>query len=93
MGGEVTCSLYNALHTIIAVYIVIMLVYAVVSWVPSLRGRWTDFLAMLVEPVLMPVRRIIPPIGGLDLSFLVIIILLQVVSQSVQSLAARACYF
>ena len=88
-----TCSLYNALHTIIAVYVVIMLIYAVVSWVPSLRGRWTDFLAMLVEPVLMPVRRIIPPVGGLDLSFLVIIVLLQVVNSSVQSLAARACYF
>ena len=29
---------------------------------------------MLVEPVLMPVRRIIPPMGGLDLSFLVVII-------------------
>ena len=52
-----------------------MLVYALVSWVPSIRGRWTDYVAMLVEPVLQPVRRIIPPIGGFDISFLIVIFL------------------
>lgn len=56
-------------------YWVIMLVYAVISWIPSLRGRWTDYVAMLVEPVLVPLRRIIPPLGGLDVSFLIVILL------------------
>jgi len=49
-------------------------------------------LAMLVEPVLAPVRQIIPPLGGLDLSFLVVIIILQLVdSQIVAQQAATAC--
>jgi YggT family protein len=56
---------------------ILMLVYAVVSWVPSLRGRWTDYIAMVVEPVLIPFRRIIPPLGGLDVSFLVVILLVS----------------
>ena len=68
-----------------------MLVYALVSWVPSLRGRWTDYVAMLVEPVLTPVRRIIPPMGGLDISFLVVIIALQFVVRLAQT-NALTCY-
>jgi len=75
------------LHQLITIYVVIMLVYAVVSWIPSIRGRWTDYVAMLVEPVLRPVRRIIPPLGGLDLSFLIVIILLQVVDGSLRGVA------
>jgi uncharacterized protein YggT (Ycf19 family) len=44
--------------------------------------------------VLAPVRRIIPPLGGLDLSFLVVIIVLQVVdSNIVQAQRYTACFF
>jgi len=47
-------------------------------------------LARIVEPVLMPVRRIIPPIGGLDLSFLVVILL---VGWILRSLPPAYCYY
>jgi len=60
-----------------------MLLYAVVSWVPSLQGRWSNYVARIVEPVLLPVRRIIPPVGGLDLSFLVIIVLVGLVMNQI----------
>lgn len=81
------CSVLVLIHQLITIYVVIMLVYAVVSWIPSIRGRWTYYIAMLVDPVLQPVRRIIPPLGGLDLSFLVVIILLQVVDSSLRGIA------
>ena len=81
------CSLLAVVHQLIMIYVVIMLVYAVVSWIPSIRGRWTEYVAMLVEPVLRPVRRIIPPLGGLDLSFLIVIILLQVIDSSLRGIA------
>ena len=83
------CSAVIVIHQLIMVYVVIMLIYAVVSWIPSIRGRWTDYVAMLVEPVLSPVRRVIPPLGGLDLSFLVVIILLQVIDSFI---VRTACY-
>jgi YggT family protein len=44
------------------------------------------FLDKLVEPLLGPIRRIVPPIGGLDFSPLVLIILLQVVESLVRNL-------
>ena len=60
-----------------------MLLYAVVSWIPSLQGRWSSYVARIVEPVLLPVRRIIPPLGGLDLSFLVVILLVGYVLRAI----------
>jgi YggT family protein len=77
------CWLWDVVSKLFGFYIVLMLLYAVVSWVPSLRGRWSDYVAMAVEPVLVPVRRIIPPLGGLDLSFIVVIIVLQLVMRLV----------
>jgi YggT family protein len=77
------CSIWQVVAIVFRVYLLVMLIYAVISWVPSLRGRWTDYVAMLVEPVLTPVRRIIPPMGGLDLSFIVVIIVLQVILSSI----------
>jgi YggT family protein len=77
------CTIWELVDWIFKLYILVMIVYAVVSWVPSLRGRWSDYLAMLVEPVLVPIRRVLPPLGGLDLSFLVVIIVIQLVDQSI----------
>ena len=77
------CAIWLVVFWVFRIYLLLMLAYAVVSWVPSLRGRWSDYLAMLVEPVLVPVRRVIPPMGGLDLSFLVVVIVLQLVNSSI----------
>ena len=77
------CQIWEGVAVVFRVYMIIMLVYAILSWVPSLRGRWTDYIAMLVEPVLVPVRRVIPPLGGLDLSFLIVLIVLQIVLSSI----------
>ena len=74
---SLSCQLtLSILVPLLRIFWVLMLVYAVVSWVPSLRGRWTEYIAMVVEPVLMPFRRIIPPLGGLDVAFLVVILLI-----------------
>lgn len=84
------CELYQIVGRLLQIYGLLLLVYALVSWVPSIRGRWTDVLAMVVEPVLAPVRRIIPPIGGLDLSFLVVIIVVQFAANA--ALRSAVCY-
>ncbi|HEY5350516.1 MAG TPA: YggT family protein [Candidatus Lustribacter sp.] len=75
----IPCQLYAVVAWLLNVYVFLMLAYALVSWVPSLRGKWTEYIAMLVEPVLTPVRRIIPPLGGLDISFLIVILAIQFV--------------
>nr|WP_315431232.1 YggT family protein [uncultured Albidiferax sp.] len=56
-----------------------LLIYSVLSWMQT-RSPLSDVLERLCAPLLLPVRRIVPPIGGLDLSALVLLVLLQVVA-------------
>jgi len=56
----------------------LLIVYAVLSWVQT-RSPLGDVNARLCEPVLRPVRRVLPLVGGIDLSPLVALVALQVV--------------
>ena len=56
---------------------VLIIIYAVLSWVQT-RSIAADFLERLVMPLLIPIRRVMPLIGGIDLSPLVLLLLLQV---------------
>jgi len=74
--------LYRTLHdlasTVLQFYFVAVLVYALLSWVaPGGHGPGAQLLTRLCEPLLRPLRRIVPPIGGLDLSALFVLIGLQ----------------
>lgn len=56
---------------------ILLLVYAVLSWVQP-ASPVLSTLERLCGPILKPIRRFLPLIGGVDLSVLVLIILLQV---------------
>lgn len=59
-------------------YSIAILVYVILSWIAQAQySPVAALLADIVTPVLRPVRRIIPPIGGLDLTPLLVIILIQ----------------
>jgi YggT family protein len=88
------CELSRVLFYVVNVYTLLLFVYAVVSWIPDLRrGRWVYYLASLIEPVLTPVRRIVPPVGGLDLAFLIVLLALQLlVRPALANLAFNSCF-
>jgi YggT family protein len=72
---ELLCQLINF-------YIVAFIVRIVLSWFPSGSGvlaTVTRFLSTITDPVIMPIRRIMPATGALDLSPLVALLLLQIV--------------
>ncbi len=56
-----------------------LIIRALLSWVSQGQNPIELVIAQLTEPFLRPIRKIIPPIGGLDLSVLVAIIALQFV--------------
>ena len=55
----------------------LVIIYAILSWVQT-QSVAADFVERLVMPLLIPIRRVVPLIGGLDLSPLVLLVLLQV---------------
>ncbi|MDQ3696388.1 MAG: YggT family protein [Chloroflexota bacterium] len=55
---------------------------AILSWIdPGMRWPVTRVLNDATDPLIAPIRSIIPPMGMIDLSFIVAIILLQVLRQ------------
>lgn len=69
-------------------YAFILLVTVIVSWliafdVINVRNNVVrsllPVLSALTDPVLVPIRRFVPPLGGLDLSFLVLLLLIQLI--------------
>jgi YggT family protein len=80
-GAFVLMVVLRLVNLTIWFYTIAIFVYVILSWIG--QGRYTPIgaiLSDLVEPVLRPARRILPPIAGLDLSPLVVLILLQAVS-------------
>jgi YggT family protein len=65
----------------------LVIVYAVLSWVQT-RSMVSDLLERLVMPVLIPIRRIVPLVGGVDLSPLVLLLLLQIAAIVLGSIQA-----
>jgi YggT family protein len=61
-------------------FFVIMMVMAIMSWVMQGYNPTQAVLHQLTEPVLRPIRRILPNMGGLDLSFIAAFLLLNVVN-------------
>ena len=53
----------------IYLYMIMVFIYILISWFPNAQGTAIDrFLGRWVDPFLSIFRRIIPAIGGLDLS-------------------------
>ena len=70
---------FGLLRMVISGLTGMVIVFAVLSWVPT-QSAMSDVIERLVVPVLMPIRRVLPLVGGIDLSPLVLLVLLQIAS-------------
>lgn len=58
----------------------VLVIRAIMSWFSQGRNPLEHVFHQLTEPFLAPVRRLIPPLGGLDLSVLVVLVALQFIN-------------
>jgi YggT family protein len=80
-------GLRELLHTVLQFYFFAVLVYALLSWFADARyNPAAQILSKLVEPLLAPIRRVVPPLGGLDLSALFLLIALQAAQIALRSM-------
>lgn len=73
-------SLLQLFLTLLDIYTWVIIIRALISWVsPDPYNPIVQILHRVTEPVLRPVRRLIPPhkLGGLDLSPLVVLLAIQ----------------
>ena len=58
----------------------VLIARAILSWISQGRSSVEYVLSQLTEPLLAPIRRIIPSLGGLDLSVMILFLLLQLLN-------------
>ncbi|MFO7762654.1 MAG: YggT family protein [Wenzhouxiangellaceae bacterium] len=71
-------ALFRLVRMLLVMYMVLIIAEVILSWVGGgMRHPIIPLIYQLTRPVLQPIRRVIPSIGGLDLSPLVAIIAIQ----------------
>lgn len=87
--------LISMLFLLIDAFIWVMIIGIIMSWliafnVLDIRNKWVEklykFLTAIVDPVLEPIRKVIPPIGGIDISPIVVIILAELLRYLISQL-------
>lgn len=87
MGNSVAL-LTNTLVTFISIYLYMIIFRVLLSWFPNINWLSPPFsiLSQLTDPYLNLFRSVIPPLGGIDISAILAILLLQVLSGFLSSL-------
>ena len=75
-------ALLKLLVLTVNLYTFTLFVQAILSWLgPGVNNPASNVLWSLNEPMLRPVRRLVPPMSGLDLAPLIVMLLLQVIAR------------
>jgi uncharacterized protein YggT (Ycf19 family) len=80
----------NFVFSLYIVYSLLIILYVLMSWLQLPYNVWVGrvrgFLHDTVEPVLRPIRAVLPPLGGFDLSPLVALFGIGIIQQIIQSI-------
>jgi len=75
--GNFFSALASVIHLVLILYMYIIIARAVMSWFnPNPYNTIVRFIYQITDPVLNQVRRFIPPIAGLDLSPVIVILII-----------------
>lgn len=84
--------LFELIRAILGLIQIVLIVYVVISWLYAfdiidrrnqfVRTVW-EFCSRLTDPLLRPLRRLIPPIAGVDLSVLILLLAIWLVQNEV----------
>ena len=95
MGGFVV-PLIRVVIAILDLYWWLVIIQAVISWLIAFNVINTysrpvamvlDFLYRITEPALRPIRRFVPPFGGLDLSPVILLLIIWLIEMELTHLA------
>lgn len=91
IAGLLIAGIAALANAILKIYFFAMIVMIILSWVAPNASHPAALLVMqLVEPIMAPVRRVIPPLGMIDLSPIVVFIAINLIDGLVVGSLIRA---
>jgi YggT family protein len=97
MGGFIV-PILEVIELLLQIYMWVVIAAAVMSWLISFRVINTysrpvsiigEFLYRATEPALRPIRRILPNLGGLDVSPIILLIVIWLIRMELNTLIYR----
>lgn len=77
--GLIVIALGEITNSILTIYFYTTLIYVLLSWIPLPQLlSFTQLLGRLISPLLNPLRHYIPPLGGIDISPLILMLLMHI---------------
>ena len=74
------------ISSVLRLYLLFLVAWIVLSWFPTSPGSAMEgvrrFLGMFIDPVLTPLRRVIPPLGMFDISPIVVFIGIAIIQNA-----------
>ncbi|HEY5666777.1 MAG TPA: YggT family protein [Gammaproteobacteria bacterium] len=77
IGQLLVIALFELLNAAVWAYVICIFAYVLLSWFGQAYNPIAVFMNQIVEPLLRPARRLLPHVGGLDLSPMIVIIFLM----------------
>jgi len=75
-AGNVKALIGFVLYALISLYILFIFIRFLAAWFVFTRNTFLGFVQRVTDPVLIPVQRLIPPIGMFDISAMLVLLLL-----------------
>lgn len=84
--------IFASLVQFIQIYWILLIVRILLSWFQTAEwaGQIISFLSPITDPYLNIFRSIIPPIGGIDISAILALLVLQFIQSSLASFSAAS---
>ncbi|MGE4220224.1 MAG: YggT family protein [Alphaproteobacteria bacterium] len=98
----VLIPLIQVLRIVLSIYMWCIIISAVLSWLVAFNVLNTsnrfvymvgDFLYRITEPALRPIRRVLPNLGGIDISPVVLILILWFIDAMLVQIAVRVSMY
>lgn len=81
LTGLAVLAFAELLNQLINIFFFAILALAILSWLsPLTHGPLIEMLYRICEPLLRPIRRVLPPIAGFDLSAIPVLIILKLIT-------------
>ena len=92
---EALALLLNTINSFISIYTVLLIIRILLTWFPNVDWYKQPFalLSQLTDPYLNVFRSVIPPLGGIDFSPMLAILLLQFVQSLIPAVESIALGF
>ena len=85
VSGNVNLIIGIVLYAILSVLVLFIFIRFISSWFVFTRNTFLGFVMRVTDPILLPVQKLIPPIGMFDISAMIVLIVIQLLQGAVLS--------